>query len=89
MIERRRQTRKGLGTAPSNAALTKVCPPPLEDPMCWEMDYHWFAEQKKAQEAQQKKQQRTELIDKLLSEANQDVGKPEEATPVKESVPAK
>ena len=56
--------------------------------MCWEMDYYWLAEQRKAQEAQNKKQ-RTELIEKLLSEANQEADKTEEATPAKESVPAK
>jgi hypothetical protein len=66
----------------------------MEDPMCWEMDYHWLAEQRKAQEtqkqqAQQKKEQRTELIDKLLSEANREADQAEEAKPVKETIPAK
>ena len=57
--------------------------------MCWEMDYYWLAEQRKAQEAQQKKEQRTELIDKLLSEASREVDRAQEAKPVKESIPAK
>ncbi len=56
--------------------------------MCWEMDYQFFAEQKKAQEAQVK--QRTGVIDNLLSEANRQAEKTNlEATPVKEIVPAK
>ena len=38
--------------------------------MCWEMDYRFFAEQKKAQETRIKKEQRAGVIDKLLSEAN-------------------
>jgi hypothetical protein len=61
----------------------------MEDPMCWEMDYYWLAEQRKAQEAQSKQKQRTEFIDKLLSEANREPDKPEEATPAQETVPAK
>jgi hypothetical protein len=28
--------------------------------MCWEMDYHWLAEQKKAEETKAKQQQRSE-----------------------------
>jgi len=91
MIERQRQARKGLGTAAGSTALTAVSPPWMEDPMCWEMDYYWLAEQRKAQEAKeaQNKKQRTELLDKLLSQANCEADKPEEATPVKETVPAK
>ena len=57
--------------------------------MCWEMDYHWFAEQQKAQERQreaQKQAQRADAIDKLLSDANKPVVEP---TPAKETVPAK
>jgi hypothetical protein len=61
----------------------------MEDPMCWEMDYHWLAEQRKAQQAQQRKEQRTELIDKLLSEANREADQGQEAKPVKETIPAK
>ena len=31
--------------------------------MCWEMDYHWLAEQKKAEESKAKQQQRSEVIE--------------------------
>jgi hypothetical protein len=41
----------------------------MEDSMCWEMDYRFFAEQKKAQENRIKEEQRAGVIDKLLSEA--------------------
>ena len=42
--------------------------------MCWEMDYQYFAEQKKAQENkikenQAKEEQRDKVIAKLLDEA--------------------
>jgi hypothetical protein len=66
-----------------------LVPSPMEDPMCWEMDYYWLAEQRKTQEAQQKKEQRTELIDKLLSEASREVDRAQEAKPAKETIPAK
>jgi hypothetical protein len=61
----------------------------MEDLMCWEMDYRFFAEQKKAQEAETKQERRKEVISKLLNEANKPVEKTVEETPVKESVPAK
>lgn len=57
--------------------------------MCWEMDYYWLAEQKKAEETKAKQEQRSEAIDKLLSEANKLADKPQEAAPVKETIPAK
>ena len=38
--------------------------------MCWEMDYRLFAEQKKAQEARAKQEQRAGVIDQLLDDAN-------------------
>jgi len=60
--------------------------------MCWEMDYHWFAEQQKAQERQkelEKRAQRADAIDKLLSEANKEADTADETPPVKETVPAK
>ena len=57
--------------------------------MCWEMDYHWLAEQKKAEEIKAKQQQRSEAIEKLLSEANKPTDKPEEVAPVREIIPAK
>ena len=57
--------------------------------MCWEMDYYWLAEQKKAEETKAKQEQRSDVIEKLLSEANKPADKPEQATPVKETIPAK
>jgi hypothetical protein len=38
----------------------------MEDSMCWEIDYNFFAEQKKAQEARIKQEQRAGVIDQLL-----------------------
>ncbi len=38
--------------------------------MCWEMDYKFLAEQRKAQEARIKQEQRAGLIDQLLNDAN-------------------
>jgi len=57
--------------------------------MCWEMDYRWLAEQKKAEESKAKQEQRSEVIEKLLSEANKPADKPEEAAPAKETILAK
>jgi hypothetical protein len=58
--------------------------------MCWEIDYKFFAEQKKAQEARTKQEQRTGVIDRLLNEAHQQGDTPQvEATQVKEVAPAK
>ena len=57
--------------------------------MCWEIDYRFFAEQKKAQEAQIKQEQRAGVINQLLNEANKQGEKTEvEGTPVKEVSPA-
>ena len=61
--------------------------------MCWEMDHHYFAEQKKAQENkinqnQAKEEQRDKLIAKLLDKAKAQSEKTE-AAPVKEVTPAK
>ncbi|HEY2244322.1 MAG TPA: hypothetical protein VGH47_08890 [Xanthobacteraceae bacterium] len=56
--------------------------------MCWEMDYRWLAEQKKAEETKAKQEQRSEVIEKLLSEANKQPEKSDEA-PAKETIPAK
>jgi hypothetical protein len=95
-IDRRPPPRKraepGRGTEAAIAALSAVVPSMMEDPMCWEMDYYWFAELQKAQEKQreeQKQTQRADAIDKLLSDANKEADKPQEAPPVKETVPAK
>ena len=57
--------------------------------MCWEIDYRFFADQKKAQEAQIKQEQRAGVINELLNEANKQGEKTEaEGTPVKEVSPA-
>ncbi len=58
--------------------------------MCWEMDYKFFAEQKKAQEARIKQEQRAGVIENLLREANKQGDKTNvEGTPVKEVTSAK
>jgi hypothetical protein len=79
----------GLGTEVYIAALFKV-PSPMEDLMCWEMDYKFFAEQKKAQESRMREEQRAGVIHKLLNEANkQGESSNVEGTQVKEVAPAK
>ena len=61
--------------------------------MCWEIDYKFFAEQKKAKEIEQ--QRRAGVIDQLLNDANKPGEKsnvqevPIEETPVQETAPAK
>jgi len=58
--------------------------------MCYEIDYLFFAEQQKAQEARKKQEQRAGVINKLLDEATNQPEQPKvEATPVKEVAPAK
>jgi len=58
--------------------------------MCWEIDYKFWAEQKKAQEARLKQEQRAGVIDQLLNDANKQGEQPAvEATPVKEAAPTK
>jgi len=53
--------------------------------MCWEMDYEFFAAQKKAQEARIKQEQRTGVINQLLNDANKYGEKTNvEATPATE-----
>jgi hypothetical protein len=59
----------------------------MEDSMCWEIGYRFFAEQKKAQEIKQER--RAGLIDRLLNEANRQGEKTAEETPAKEAAPAK
>jgi exopolysaccharide biosynthesis protein len=54
--------------------------------MCWEIDYKFFADQKKAQEAQIKQEQRAGIINQLLNEANKQTEA--EGTSVKEVSPA-
>lgn len=55
--------------------------------MCWEMDYQFFVEQQKAQEARIKEEKRANLIGKLLGEAQKHTS--DDEPPVKEVVPAK
>jgi hypothetical protein len=54
----------------SSLRLFGAVPSQMEDIMCWEMDYQFFAEQKKAQEARIKQEQRAGVIDQLLNDAN-------------------
>ena len=62
----------------------------MEDTMCWETDYRFFAEQKREQEARIKQEQRAGVIDRLLSDANkQGEATNPDATPAKEAAPAK
>jgi hypothetical protein len=58
--------------------------------MCWEMDYKFFAEQKKAQESRIREEQRAGIIHKLLNEVSkQGENTSVEGTQVKEVAPAK
>ena len=43
--------------------------------MCWEIDYQFWAEQRKAQEAKAKEEQRTRVLDQVLTEANKQAEK--------------
>ena len=56
--------------------------------MCWEIDYKFFADQKKAQDRIEQ-ERRAGLIDRLLNEANRQGEKTIEKTPIKETAPAK
>ena len=62
----------------------------MEDTMCWEIDYKFFAEQKKAQQTRIEQKRRAGAIHQLLTEANKQ-GEPSnvEGTPAKETAPAK
>jgi len=67
-----------------------LVPSPMEDPMCWEIDYKFFAEQKKAQDARIKQEKRAGVIDRLLNQVNEQGEKTEvEAAPPQEVAPAK
>jgi len=57
--------------------------------MCWEIDYRFFEEQRKAQEKKIKEEQRAGVVDQLLKDANKQADRLAEATPVKEVAPAK
>jgi hypothetical protein len=60
-----------------------------EDPMCWEMDSLFFAQQEKAKKAEIAKEQRSGVIKHLLDQANKQPESQIEAPPVNEDVPAK
>jgi len=58
--------------------------------MCWEIDYLFFAEQKKAQEARIKQEQRAGIIHQLLNDASKQGDDTKvKGTSVKEVAPAK
>ena len=58
--------------------------------MCWEMDYNFLAEQKKAQEGRIKQEQRAGVIDQLLNNANEQREKANVVVePITEVAPAK
>jgi hypothetical protein len=62
----------------------------MEDFMCWEIDYKFFAEREKARETRTKQEQRAGVIGGLLNEANKQSDKTNvEGTTVKEVAPAK
>jgi len=62
----------------------------MEDSMCWEIDYKFFAELEKARETRTKQEQRAGVIDSLLNEANKQSDNANvEGTTVKEIAPAK
>jgi protein-disulfide isomerase len=62
----------------------------MEESMCWEIDYKFLAEQKKAQERRIEQQRRADLNDQLLNDANQQGKETKvEGTPAKEVAPAK
>jgi hypothetical protein len=62
----------------------------MEDSMCWEMDYWYYAEQEKAKKAKAREERDAGVIQNLLNEANQEADKTNpETAPVKEVVPAK
>ncbi len=58
--------------------------------MCWEIDYKFFADQKKAQQIRIEQERRSGVVHQLFNEANKQGEKSNvEGTPVKETVPAK
>jgi hypothetical protein len=63
----------------------------MEDQMCWEIDYLFLAEQKKAQQARAEQEQRDGVIKALLDEANQQADDTTKtaAPKVSEAAPAK
>jgi hypothetical protein len=61
----------------------------MEDAMCWELDYLFFAEREKGKKAEIAKEQRSGVIKTLLDEANKQTEPHVEAPRVNESMPAK
>jgi hypothetical protein len=61
----------------------------MEDTMCWEIDYRFFEEQKKAQENKVKQKERAGVVDQLLKDANKQAEGASEGTSIKEVAPAK
>ena len=57
--------------------------------MCWEIDYRFFEEQKKAQENKVKQKERAGVVDQLLKDANKQAEGATEGTSIKEVAPAK
>ena len=57
--------------------------------MCWEIDYRFFEEQKKAQESKLKQEQRAGVVDQLLKDANKQAEEAPEGIPIEEAAPAK
>jgi hypothetical protein len=48
----------------------------MEDSMCWEMDYWYYAEQEKAKKAKAREERDVGVIKNLLNGANQEADKP-------------
>jgi len=57
--------------------------------MCWEIDYRFFEEHRKAQENKIKQKERAGLVDQLLKDANKQAEGAAEGTSIKEVAPAK
>jgi hypothetical protein len=66
-----------------------LLPSRMEDTMCWEIDYRFFEEQKKAQQNKVKQEQRAGVVDQLLKDANKQAEGATEGTSIKEVAPAK
>jgi hypothetical protein len=62
----------------------------MEDQMCWEIDYLFLAEQKKAQQARAEQEQRDGVIKTLLNEANKQADETKTEVPeIREAAPTK
>jgi hypothetical protein len=86
---RPRALRAGRNCGLYSGVVMALVPPRMEDTMCWEVDYKFVAEQKKAQENRVKQEQRAGVIDQLLNNANkQDEDTKVEVAQVTEVTPA-